>query len=154
MRRPVANVNAGMAWGGWRPAAVAMVTRLTWVAERVVMLRHPMGEMRGDQANRALGWLGDFPQHRDGPRQGPSAAPNPMMKAHTKAYYTFSHFSCFHPVWSKIRAALYQGLSRGRGGRAQWWAKGQPSLNRELLGMGSSRATIKWGMYKRCADGT
>lgn len=118
-----------MAWGEWGPAAVAMVTRLRWVAGCVVMLRHPMGEVRGDQANKALGWLGDSPQHRDGPRQGPNAAPNPKMKAHIEAYHTFSEFSCFQAVWSKIRAALYQGLPRGRGGRAQWCAKDYPSLN-------------------------
>lgn len=49
----------------------AMVTRLSWAAGQVAMLRHPMGEARDAWASKELGWAGDSPQHRDGPRQGP-----------------------------------------------------------------------------------
>ncbi|KAJ7410520.1 hypothetical protein WISP_107617 [Willisornis vidua] len=45
---------------------MAVVTGLSWVSGQVMGLKHPMGEVRDAWASKALGWAGDFPQHRDG----------------------------------------------------------------------------------------
>lgn len=96
------------------------------------MLRHPMGEARGAWASEVLGWAGDSPHHGDGSRQEPRCNCSSPPRDESP-YWGFSHLlTTFHAVWSRIKAAFYQGSSRGWGGRACWWDKDHPGLNGDV----------------------
>lgn len=54
------------------------------------------------------------------------------MKAHTEVSHSFSQFSCFHSLWSRITSALHQGSRKGRADRVWWWPKGCCGLYEDI----------------------
>lgn len=111
---PVANINdlgrvrASSSWPWW-PGLAQCLGR--WWCWGVPWMRW---KMPGQAKLRA----GQGTFHSTGTALGKDQGVG--MKAHTEVSHSFSRFSCFHSVWSKITGAFYQGWPKGRGDRVCW----------------------------------